>query len=68
MPSGKVKSYDTQRGTGWIAWEEGEIFVHYSQILMDGYRRLEAGQQVYFEIVKTRKGDQAVNVRIIEKT
>ena len=66
MPTGIVKFFDAQKGYGFISREGGEdVFVHYSNIAGSGYRSLEQGQQVEFEIGPGRKGDEAQNVRVI---
>ena len=61
--TGKVKWFDPEKGFGFINGGEGEdIFVHYSQIQEDGYRSLEEGQEVTFELSRTTRGLQARNV------
>ena len=66
MASGVVKFFDAQKGYGFISREGGaDVFVHYSNIAGAGYRSLEQGQQVEFEIGPGRKGDEAQNVRVI---
>lgn len=63
MPRGKVKWFNNQKGYGFIAPESGkDVFVHHSAIQGDGYKTLEEGQDVEFEIQKGPKGDQAINV------
>jgi CspA family cold shock protein len=60
---GKVKWFDAEKGFGFINRGEGEdIFVHYSQIQEEGYRSLEEGQEVKFELAQTSRGLQARNV------
>ena len=60
---GKVKWFDADKGFGFINRGEGEdIFVHYSQIREDGYRSLEEGQEVTFDLTETERGLQARNV------
>ena len=60
---GKVKWFNAEKGFGFISGEDGkDIFVHYSQILADGYKSLDEGQEVTFEIVDSDKGLQARNV------
>ena len=60
---GKVKWFDADKGFGFINRGEGEdIFVHYSQIREDGYRSLEVGQEVKFDLTETERGLQARNV------
>jgi CspA family cold shock protein len=61
-----VKFFDAQKGYGFITREGGtDLFVHYSNIAGSGYRSLEQGQQVEFEIGTGRKGDEAQNVRVV---
>ena len=60
---GKVKWFDADKGFGFINRGEGEdIFVHYSQIREDGYRSLEEGQEVKFDLTETERSLQARNV------
>ena len=64
MPTGKVKWFNAQKGFGFIEQEGGEdVFVHYSAISGDGYKSLEEGQEVQFEVVPGRQGSQAANVQ-----
>ncbi|MFH0732903.1 MAG: cold-shock protein [Candidatus Omnitrophota bacterium] len=63
MPKGKVKWFSSQKGYGFITPESGnDVFVHFSAIQGDGYKVLEEGQEVEFEIQQGPKGEQAVNV------
>lgn len=63
---GKVKWFNERRGFGFIEREDGEdLFVHYSAINMDGYKILEEGQEVEFDIVESSKGLQATNVTLL---
>lgn len=65
MQHGVVKWFDPVKGYGFIAGENGEdIFVHHSDILMNGFRLLESGQKVSYQIEQTEKGSKAVNVVI----
>jgi len=60
---GKVKWFNNKKGFGFIERENGEdVFVHYSSIVGQGYKTLNEGDTVEFEIVKRDKGLQAVNV------
>ncbi|MBE3557154.1 MAG: cold shock domain-containing protein [Firmicutes bacterium] len=60
---GKVKWFSAEKGYGFIAQDGGnDVFVHYSAILGDGFRTLEEGQEVEFEITQGPKGPQAANV------
>jgi len=64
MAKGKVKWFSNQKGYGFITPESGnDVFVHFSAIQGDGYKTLEEGQEVEFEIQKDDKGEKAVNVR-----
>jgi CspA family cold shock protein len=64
--SGTVKWFNGGKGYGFIEREEGEdVFVHYSSIQGDGFRNLEEGQRVEFEIEQGAKGLQAANVTIV---
>ncbi len=63
MPRGKVKWFSNQKGYGFITPESGnDVFVHHSAIQGDGYKTLEEGQEVEFEIQKDEKGEKAINV------
>jgi CspA family cold shock protein len=63
MPQGTVKWFNPEKGYGFIRQENGEdVFVHYSSISGDGFKSLEEGQRVEFEIAPGRKGPQATNV------
>ena len=63
MATGKVKWFNNQKGYGFITPESGnDVFVHHTAIQGDGYRSLEEGQAVSFDIQKGPKGEQAVNV------
>lgn len=63
MAKGKVKWFSNQKGYGFITPEEGnDVFVHHAEIQGDGYKTLEEGQEVEFEITQGPKGDQAKNV------
>lgn len=60
---GKVKWFNAEKGFGFIEREDGEdVFVHFSAIQQDGYKSLEEGQQVEFDIVDGARGSQAANV------
>ncbi|CEI73500.1 MULTISPECIES: cold-shock protein [Romboutsia] len=63
MKTGVVKWFNNEKGFGFISVEgEGDVFVHFSAIAADGYKSLEEGQNVQFEIVEGAKGPQAANV------
>ncbi len=60
---GKVKWFNAEKGFGFIEREDGDdVFVHFSAIQQDGYKSLEEGQQVEFDIVDGARGPQAANV------
>lgn len=64
MATGTVKWFNAEKGYGFIAVDEGaDVYVHYSQIQMEGFRSLEDGQRVEFEISQGQKGPQADSVR-----
>ena len=66
MPSGKVKWYDAEKGFGFLTRDDGgEVFVH-SSVLPKGVTALKPGQKVEFGIAESRRGQQALSVRIIE--
>ena len=63
MPTGHVKWFNNAKGYGFIIQEGGpEVFVHYSAIQGDGYKTLNEGDEVTFEISESDKGPQATNV------
>ena len=63
MPTGKVKWFNDSKGFGFIETEGSEdVFVHFSAISGDGYRSLQEGAEVEFDIVKDAKGPRAANV------
>ncbi len=63
MAEGVVKWFDVKKGYGFIKREEGQdLFVHFSSISMDGYKRLNEGDHVQFEVEDTSRGPQAKNV------
>lgn len=63
MAKGKVKWFSNQKGYGFITGENGkDVFVHYSAIKGDGYKSLEEGQDVEFEVTQGPKGEQASDV------
>ncbi|MFD1736752.1 cold-shock protein CspD [Bacillus salitolerans] len=60
---GKVKWFNAEKGFGFIEREDGDdVFVHFSAIQTDGFKTLEEGQSVEFEIVEGNRGPQAANV------
>ncbi len=66
MATGTVKFFNSEKGFGFISREQGDdLFVHYSNIQGRGYRSLEEGQLVEFDVAPGRKGEEAQNVRPI---
>ena len=66
MKTGTVKWFDSAKGFGFITSDEGnDVFVHFSAILSEGFKTLEEGQKVTFEVVEGARGPQAANVEII---
>lgn len=64
--TGTVKWFNAEKGYGFISREGGaDVFVHYSAIQMDGYRTLEEGQHVQFDVGPGKKGEEAQNVRAL---
>ena len=64
MEQGTVKWFDNAKGYGFVSRENGgkDVFVHHSAIEGNGYKSLEEGQKVQFDVTQGQKGDQAVNV------
>ena len=61
--NGTVKWFNAKKGFGFISDEEGnDVFVHFSALQMDGFKVLDEGDKVEFEVVNGEKGPQAVNV------
>lgn len=66
LMKGTVKWFNNQKGYGFISDEDGnDVFVHYSGLNMDGFKSLEEGAAVEFEVVDGSKGPQATNVTIV---
>ncbi len=66
MATGTVKWFSPEKGFGFITQTDGpDVFVHFSAIEGDGYRNLEEGQNVEFEVTQGDKGPQASSVRVV---
>ena len=66
MATGTVKFFNAEKGFGFISREQGDdVFVHFSNIQADGYKSLDEGQRVEFDVAPGRKGVEAQNVRVI---
>ena len=67
MPIGTVKWFDNRKGWGFIVQADGtDLFVHYTSIVGEGFRRLDDAAKVEYEVMDGPKGKQAGNVRMIE--
>lgn len=65
--TGSVKWFNATKGYGFITRDEGsDVFVHYSSIIGDGYRKLEEGQRVEFTVGQGKKGEQAQDVKVLD--
>ena len=63
--NGTVKWFNAEKGFGFITGEDGkDVFAHFSQIQKDGFKSLEEGQEVEFEVVEGQKGLQAENITV----
>lgn len=66
MTNGIVKWFNSEKGFGFISVEGGdEVFAHFSAINLDGFKTLEEGQKVSFDIVEGARGPQAANITIL---
>ncbi|HEX4983795.1 MAG TPA: cold-shock protein [Ilumatobacteraceae bacterium] len=66
MTTGTVKFFNVEKGFGFISREQGDdVFVHFSNIQGEGYKSLDEGQRVEFDVAPGRKGEEAQNVRVI---
>jgi CspA family cold shock protein len=66
LATGTVKFFNNEKGFGFISREQGDdVFVHFSNIQGDGYKSLDEGQRVEFDVAPGRKGEEAQNVRVV---
>ena len=66
MPEGRVKWFNEKKGYGFVTTDDGEdVFVHYSEIEMEGFKTLAENQEVTFELKEGPRGLQATNVRAL---
>ncbi|MDY5233177.1 MAG: cold-shock protein [Faecalicoccus sp.] len=67
MNTGKVKWFNAEKGYGFITGEDGkDVFVHYSSISAEGFKTLDEGQTVTYDIIESDRGKQASNVTVAE--
>ena len=67
MNKGTVKWFNNQKGYGFITGEDGnDVFVHYSGLEMEGFKSLEEGASVEYEIIEGAKGPQATSVKVVQ--
>ncbi|MEX0991954.1 MAG: cold-shock protein [Actinomycetota bacterium] len=67
MATGTVKWFSAEKGYGFITGEDGtDVFVHFSSIQSEGFKTLEEGQKVEYEVTSGDKGPQASNVRVAQ--
>ena len=65
---GRVKTFNKQKGYGFIRCElEEDIFFHYSSLIMDGFKTIDVGADVEFELEETSKGKRATNIKVVTK-
>ena len=65
---GKVKTFNKKKGYGFITCElEEDIFFHYSSLIMDGFKTIDVGADVEFELEETSKGKRATNIKVVTK-
>lgn len=64
---GKVKNFNSEKGYGFIKTETGkDLFFHYSELQMEGFKTINPGQSVEFEVIETEKGLRAVNIKALD--
>ena len=69
MQQGKVKWFNNSKGFGFIVPDEGgeDVFAHFSQIQMEGYKTLKTNANVQFDVIDGANGKQAQNIKLVEK-
>lgn len=65
---GKVKSFNKQKGYGFISCDvQEDIFFHYSSLIMEGFKTIDVGVEVEFDLEETSKGKRATNIKVVSK-
>lgn len=62
---GRVKWFNVEKGFGFIETEKGDVFVHHTAIAGEGFKRLDGGDAVTFEVTSSEKGQNAVDVQLV---
>ncbi len=60
---GKVKKFNKEKGFGFITTDNGDVFFHYSQLIMEGFKTVDEGETVEFDLVEGDRGPQAHNIK-----
>lgn len=63
---GKVKKFNKEKGFGFITTDNGDVFFHYSQLLMEGFKTVDEGETVEFDLVEGDRGPQAQNIKRVQ--
>lgn len=64
---GKVKMFNPEKGFGFITMEDGkDVFFHYSQLMMEGFKTIDADAKVEFDLVETDRGLQAQEIKVVD--
>ena len=68
MNTGKVKWFNAEKGYGFITGEDGkDVFVHYSSINAEGFKTLDEGQTVTYNVIESDRGEQASDVTVVDE-
>ncbi len=67
LMQGKVKMFNKEKGYGFITIDDGkDVFFHYSQLVMEGFKTVDEGAEVEFDVVETERGLQAQNIHVVK--